>query len=104
MVKRSLRIICIYPEMFVVKILTGSFCACQSAEDPDPSVAQKCDVCLTSPCKNGGKCTTVEFRSFHCDCAPGFHGLACEQEIDACFGNPCNNGGKCEALEHGRFR
>ncbi|KAK3799525.1 hypothetical protein RRG08_052709 [Elysia crispata] len=72
--------------------------------DPDPVVAEKCDVCLSEPCKNGGACTTVEFKSFKCQCAPGFHGEVCDQQIDACFGNPCNNGGKCQVLEHGRFR
>ncbi|XP_059170224.1 slit homolog 2 protein-like isoform X2 [Physella acuta] len=72
--------------------------------DPDPIVAQKCDVCLTNPCKNGGKCSTVEFKNFKCECTPGYHGDVCDQQIDACFGNPCNNGGKCEVLEHGRFR
>ncbi|XP_055874290.1 slit homolog 2 protein-like isoform X2 [Biomphalaria glabrata] len=72
--------------------------------DPDPIIAQKCDVCLTNPCKNSGKCTTVEFKSFSCACAPGFHGDDCDQKIDACFGNPCHNGGKCQVLDHGRFR
>lgn len=79
-------------------------CNSKSTGDPDPLVAQKCDVCLTNPCKNGGKCTTVEFKSFNCDCTPGFHGDECEQQIDACFGNPCNNGGRCEVMEHGRFK
>ncbi|XP_012937853.1 slit homolog 2 protein [Aplysia californica] len=72
--------------------------------DPDPTVAQKCDVCLLNPCKNGGSCNTVEFKDFKCECTPGFHGDVCDQQIDACFGNPCNNGGKCEVMEHGRFR
>ncbi|GFO50375.1 protein slit-like protein [Plakobranchus ocellatus] len=72
--------------------------------DPDPMVAKKCDACLSKPCKNGGTCTTVQFKNFKCQCAPGFHGDVCDQQIDACFGNPCNNGGKCQILEHGRFR
>ncbi|XP_076460570.1 slit homolog 2 protein-like isoform X2 [Babylonia areolata] len=80
----------------------SSYFECLS--DPDPAVAQKCNVCLTKPCLNDGVCRLVEFKNFTCDCTPGFHGSRCEQQIDACFGNPCNNGGKCEVLEFGRFR
>ncbi|XP_070212275.1 protein slit-like isoform X2 [Littorina saxatilis] len=72
--------------------------------DPDPQIAEKCNVCLSKPCKNDGVCKLVEFKNFTCGCTPGFHGDRCEQQIDACFGNPCNNGGKCEVLEFGRFR
>ncbi|KAL8561823.1 hypothetical protein ACOMHN_046949 [Nucella lapillus] len=80
----------------------SSYFECLS--DPDPAVAQKCNVCLTKPCLNDGVCRLVEFKNFTCQCTPGFHGHQCQQQIDACFGNPCNNGGKCEVLEFGRFR
>ena len=72
--------------------------------DPDPEVAEKCNVCLSKPCQNNGICKLVEFKNYTCQCTPGFHGDRCEQQIDACFGNPCNNGGKCEVMEFGRFR
>ncbi|XP_050396315.1 slit homolog 2 protein [Patella vulgata] len=70
----------------------------------DPMIAEKCNVCMTNPCTNGGTCHTVEFKNFTCECTTAFHGERCERQIDACFGNPCNNGGNCEVLEHGRFR
>ncbi|XP_041368487.1 slit homolog 2 protein-like isoform X2 [Gigantopelta aegis] len=72
--------------------------------DPDPLVAEKCNVCLKNPCKNEGQCQLVDFKNFTCECSPGFHGNQCESKIDACFGNPCNNGGRCEVVEFGRFR
>ncbi|XP_025093491.1 protein slit-like isoform X1 [Pomacea canaliculata] len=96
---------CSGPRQMKSKLLLttpSSYFECLS--DPDPIVAEKCNVCLRKPCLNGGVCKLVEFTNFTCECAPGYHGDRCDQQIDACFGNPCNNGGKCEVLEFGRFR
>ena len=49
------------------------------------------DPCESSPCKNGGKCTT-ENGQFKCECTFQYFGLTCEYERNSC---QCLNGGTC---------
>ncbi|XP_070490339.1 protein slit isoform X1 [Chironomus tepperi] len=66
-------------------------------------ILSKCDACYTFPCKNNAECVVKPERQYECRCAPGYHGVHCENMIDACYGNPCRHGGKCSVLEEGRF-
>ena len=53
------------------------------------------DFCSSSPCQNGGTCTSPLFH-FVCDCALGFEGTACELVAeDDCSSSPCLHGGTC---------
>jgi hypothetical protein len=61
---------------------TGEFCETSA------------DVCLSSPCRNGGTCADG-VGSFVCVCAPGFTGSLCETDTDECASSPCRNGGTC---------
>jgi surface protein len=61
---------------------TGEFCEASA------------DVCLSSPCRNGGTCADG-VGSFVCVCAPGFTGSLCETDTDECASSPCRNGGTC---------
>ena len=36
------------------------------------------DECLEEPCLSGATCTTPQFASFQCQCAPGFNGDLCQ--------------------------
>ncbi|XP_071091195.1 protein slit-like isoform X2 [Haliotis cracherodii] len=96
---------CVGPEKMKDKLLLTTpshFFECLG--DPDPQVAEKCNVCLKKPCLHDGKCHLKDFKNFTCECSAGYHGYQCEKQIDACFGNPCNNGGKCTVMEFGRFQ
>mgnify|MGYP001613232897 CR=1 FL=1 len=39
------------------------------------------DICLSSPCKNGGDCRTFEANTFYCICDinSGYQGETCEE-------------------------
>ena len=36
------------------------------------------DECLSSPCENGGTCSTPQLNMFSCKCAAGYTGTNCE--------------------------
>ncbi len=46
------------------------------------------DVCLSSPCENGGTCFENELGLAECDCPDGFSGEFCEESIE-CFDVTC---------------
>merc|ERR1712212_379682 len=50
--------------------------------------------CKSSPCKNGGTCTTSD-GSYLCSCQDGWIGNNCNQDINECNSGPCKNGGTC---------
>ena len=52
------------------------------------------DPCESSPCKNGGKCSS-ENEEWKCDCTPQYFGLNCENERNPCQYIKCFNGGTC---------
>merc|ERR1711962_1205841 len=58
------------------------------------------DLCISSPCKNGGKCVATGTSDVICVCKSGTSGIYCEKGgafsgKDPCSSNPCQNGGKC---------
>ena len=55
------------------------------------------DPCVpTTPCQNGGTCTTTEPGQFECQCVEGYEGDSCELMVtNECEPNPCQNGGTC---------
>merc|ERR1711962_922568 len=60
------------------------------------------DLCISSPCKNGGKCVATGTSSVICVCKSGTSGIYCEKGgafsgKDPCSSNPCQNGGKCSS-------
>jgi len=60
------------------------------------------DLCISSPCKNGGKCVATGISSVICVCQSGTSGIYCEKGgafsgKDPCKSNPCQNGGKCSS-------
>ena len=52
------------------------------------------DHCESSPCLNGGSCTSKS-NAFNCTCINGYFGSRCEKTDDQCASNPCQNGGSC---------
>lgn len=50
--------------------------------------------CASGPCLNGATCYPLA-TSFHCTCASGFTGAACEATVNFCDSGPCLNGGTC---------
>ena len=44
------------------------------------------DECTSNPCQNGGTCSTPDFNSYACQCAPGFEGDNCQtsEYVHAC--------------------
>lgn len=55
------------------------------------------DLCLSSPCENGGICRQQE-SSVICTCLPGYSGKYCEVAVSACDANSCENNGECVDL------
>lgn len=49
------------------------------------------DYCASSPCKNGGNCTS-NILGHVCHCVSGFTGPYCEVTLNACDTNPCKHG------------
>ncbi|KAL9960826.1 hypothetical protein ACROYT_G034331 [Oculina patagonica] len=57
------------------------------------------DACLSSPCKNGGTCSSGYTKTFTCTCPSGYTGDTCDPipDPDPCSSNPCENGGTCSS-------
>ena len=57
------------------------------------------DECDSSPCFNGGTCSTVNLvNDFYCDCTEGFTGPTCEEGENDCHRDLCFGGGTCVDL------
>lgn len=64
-------------------------CVCKSG-----FTGERCeftDYCASSPCKNGGNCTS-NILGHVCHCVSGFTGPYCEVTLNACDTNPCKHG------------
>lgn len=70
---------------------------CDRTENEPPK------ACLSSPCKNDGKCVDTDSYTFECQCQEGFSGLTCEKGVDPCASNPCSPRGVCNSLEVYKF-
>ena len=57
--------------------------------------------CDSSPCFNGGTCTSTDSTTFTCDCstAPNFIGDLCDVGDTCSISNPCQNGALCQNLD-----
>lgn len=55
------------------------------------------DSCLSSPCANGGSCSSVSGGSYACSCLPGYTGPRCLNDTNECAATPsiCQNEGVC---------
>ncbi|XP_077983821.1 sushi, von Willebrand factor type A, EGF and pentraxin domain-containing protein 1-like [Glandiceps talaboti] len=67
--------------MAEVEITVSAFC-------------EEIDLCLSSPCDNGGTCED-NISGFTCHCVSGYHGDRCEIRALHCDPDPCNHG-KCD--------
>ncbi|XP_059610984.1 sushi, von Willebrand factor type A, EGF and pentraxin domain-containing protein 1-like [Phlebotomus argentipes] len=56
---------------------------------------QHVDLCLSSPCLNGGICHHVSTTEIGCQCPEAFTGLFCEEIVTPCLNISCQNGGVC---------
>ena len=63
----------------------------------------KQNLCASSPCRNGGKCTSNSGGSFKCTCPNGFKGPTCAEDVEECATNPCRHGGTC-LNTHGSYQ
>ena len=52
------------------------------------------DRCISSPCLNGGACTS-QFDGFTCTCKPGYRGKRCQEEKNECADKPCYGNAAC---------
>ena len=53
------------------------------------------DECASSPCANGGKCSTPTVDTYTCSCLGGYEGPNCAINRDECASKPCQNGAVC---------
>ena len=51
------------------------------------------NACLSSPCKNGGRCK-IDGTGYTCQCPSNYNGVNCER-VNPCYPSPCRNGGTC---------
>lgn len=56
---------------------------------------QHVDLCLSSPCLNGGICHHVNTTEIGCQCPESFTGTFCEEIVTPCLSVTCQNGGIC---------
>lgn len=56
---------------------------------------EKSNLCASSPCKNGGRCSMTLNNKYKCTCPPGFKGPNCTEDVKECLNNPCKNSGTC---------
>ena len=55
------------------------------------------NVCVSSPCANGGTCTPdSDSGSYTCHCPPGYTGPTCDTNIDECMAASCPVNSTCE--------
>ena len=52
-------------------------------------------ACDSSPCANGGSCTSMGAFNFICQCAVGYTGSTCEVNIDDCVSATCPSNSIC---------
>jgi len=75
----------------------GSFtCACNQGYEGDGVTCTDIDECASSPCKNGGTCSTPDVGFFSCVCANGYTGDTCDTpgRRSAYEINVCDTGGQ----------
>lgn len=96
---------------------TAVDCSCRSLADPllhppppflrcsSDFVGRRCqfqNLCLSSPCKNGGTCHPVvdgNTADYVCSCRLGYIDKLClTMEDNACLSGPCRNGGSCDLV------
>lgn len=64
---------------------------------------EKQNLCASSPCQNGGTCTSLPGGQFKCHCPKGFTGKTCSEDVEECQTNPCRHGGTCRNT-HGSYQ
>lgn len=64
---------------------------------------EKQNLCVSSPCRNGGSCISLPDNSFKCLCPKGFEGKTCSEDIEECHSSPCQHGGTCRNT-HGSYQ
>uniref|UniRef100_A0A1B0CMR2 Sushi, von Willebrand factor type A, EGF and pentraxin domain-containing protein 1 n=2 Tax=Lutzomyia longipalpis TaxID=7200 RepID=A0A1B0CMR2_LUTLO len=69
-------------------------CTC-SAGFQGSHCEQHVDLCLSSPCLNGGICHHVGTTEIGCQCPEAFTGSFCEELVTPCSNISCQNGGMC---------
>lgn len=57
---------------------------------------EKQNLCASSPCHNGGTCTSLPGGDFKCLCPKGYQGRICADDVEECRMNPCQHGGTCQ--------
>lgn len=60
-------------------------------------------MCASSPCRNGGTCSTLRNGKYECICPKGFKGATCTEDVEECQTNPCRHGGTC-LNTHGSYQ
>lgn len=66
-------------------------------------LCEKQNLCSSSPCHNGGTCTSLPGGNFKCNCPKGFEGKTCSDDVEECQSNPCRHGGTCRNT-HGSYQ
>ncbi|ETN86938.1 EGF-like domain protein [Necator americanus] len=65
--------------MYVCNPGTGSYtCDCKPGYTGANCDLDMASVCSTSPCLNGGTCSTKNNVDYTCGCAPGYLGIRCQ--------------------------
>ena len=64
---------------------------------------EKQNLCASSPCRNGGTCTSLPQGNFKCSCPKGYKGATCSEDVEECQSNPCRHGGTC-VNTHGSYQ
>ncbi len=58
------------------------------------------DACSKNPCNNGGRCVSLEFNQFRCECPEGLSGRTCENSV-TCSPTTCGANGMCMQMPSG---
>ncbi|KAL4640550.1 protocadherin Fat 1 isoform X2 [Arapaima gigas] len=73
----------------------------EEAIDVTPGCAAlEAEACSSSPCANGGICSSLPGGGFFCKCSGSFSGTRCELSTNPCASNPCLYGGTCLPRGH----